>query len=53
MLLVTCISCVLLLMIGGGGQKNETGKGQPDQKLCDIIGSCKEKENRNQRILFF
>ena len=49
MLLVTCISGVLLLIEGGGGQKNETGKGQPDQKLCDVIGSCKEKENRNQR----
>ena len=51
MLLVTCICCVLLLIEGGGGegQKNETGEGQPDQKLCDVIESCEEKENKNHR----
>ena len=47
MLLVTCISCVLLLIEGGGGQKNEMGEGQPDHKLCDVIGSCKDQRNGN------
>ena len=47
--IVPCISCALLLIEGSGGQKNETGKGQPDQKLCDVIWSYKVKENKNQR----
>ena len=49
--IVSCISCVLLMIkgSGGGGRKMRRGKGQPDQKLCDVIGSYKVKQNKNQR----